>query len=389
MKILLLTQNFPYPPSNGGMLRTHHIVAGISEEHHVDLLCFSAGPPKEVPYRNVRVHTATPRLFSSGHRAVALLRPMPVYPLMNHSASMSELIEQICRTEAPDVAHIDTLGMASYITKLNIPAVVDVMDCISLHFQRLTAIQTNPLRRLLYSFETSKIKRFERRVAAGAAAVVCCTRQDAGCLESVTQKKVLTIPNGVQLPAVAGTPPARNAGKPVLVFVGILDYSANRDAIRFFGDQILPLIQRSFPDAIFEVVGKGKPVELVNMANVRYRGYVEDLDSVYAGASLVIAPVRLGSGIKNKVLEGMAYSLPVVATSIGVEGIGGIDGRHYFVADTPGIFAAHVVKLLSDARLASNIGTAARAYVQEQFMWSKTVNQFLNVYENVREGRIE
>lgn len=389
MKILFLTQNFPYPPSNGGMLRTHHILAGISEKHHVDLLCFSEGSPRKVPYQNVSVHTITQPPFSRRHRTVALFRPMPVYPLMNHTRSMIELVQHIVRTELPEVAHIDTLGMASYTTALPIPTVVDVMDCISLNFQRLAAVQTNPLRRILYSVEALKIKRFERQVAARAAAVICCTRQDADCLESVVQKDVLTIPNGVQLPATVAGLSARHSRHPVMVFIGILDYSANRDAIRFFGERILPLIRRFLPDAIFEIVGKGKPVELPDMSNVSYRGYVEDLDSVYAGASLVLAPLRLGTGIKNKVLEGMAYGLPVVATSVGVEGIGGIDGRHYLVADAPEDFAAHVVKLLSDAKLASDIGTAARAYVQGRFLWCNAINQFLKVYENVTEGRIE
>src|SRR5437870_671519 len=89
MKILFLTQRFPYPPVNGGMLRTHQLLSGITEKHQVELACFAETPPNQVPYANTTVHSVAPRSFNKISRAAALVRTTPVYPLANYTRSMS------------------------------------------------------------------------------------------------------------------------------------------------------------------------------------------------------------------------------------------------------------------------------------------------------------
>lgn len=363
------------------MLRTHHLLKGITEEHQVELLCFSDAPPGNLPYRNTKVHYVSAPSFTKVHRAAALVQIMPIYPLANHSPSMSKLAQQICRSERPEVCHIDTLGMSSYVGQMRMPVVVDVMDCISLNFERLASIQTNPLRRILYRFEGAKIKRFERSVAEKAAALICCTQGDADCLKEVTGRNVLTIPNGVAAPESIEREIPRN---PLILFVGLLDYSANRDALNFFGNHIWPLVLRSSPHAVFEIVGKGKHITFRDMTNVHYRGYVEDLGSAYKRASLVVAPLRSGTGVKNKVIEAMAHGVPVVATSLAAEGIGGDDGTHYLVAETAEEFAAGTLKLLSDPDLSRDVGLAARSHVCKNFDWNSSVAQLLDVYAGTR-----
>jgi glycosyltransferase involved in cell wall biosynthesis len=382
MKVLVITERFPYPATNGGMLRTHHLIRGVAERHRVEIVCFSNEEPV-VPYANSTVKWVAPQSFTSGHRAIALLQPTPVYPLANHTRSMSDLIQTICRRERPDICHVDTLGMAGYVHELSIPVVVDLMDCVSRHYERLARIQTNPLRRALYSFERLKIVRFERKVAKAASALICCTQEDADCVKAVTHRDVLTIGNGVVIPEAI---PAKSPAPPVIVFLGFLEYPPNRDAVQFFGDEIWPRVLEISPDARFEIVGKGPPVALRSMKNVRFRGYVEDLAAAYAEASVMVAPIRAGGGIKNKVLEAMAYGVPVVATTLGVEGVGGTDGQHYLVADTPESFIASIQRLLSAPALSLQVGLAGREFVQRKFDWTRAVSQLLATYETVLKG---
>jgi glycosyltransferase involved in cell wall biosynthesis len=274
--------------------------------------------------------------------------------------------------------------MAGYVHELSIPIVVDLMDCVSRHYERLARIQTNRLRRALYSFERLKIVRFEREVAKSASALICCTKEDADCVKAVTHRDVLTIGNGVVIPEAI--PAKKSPDPPVIVFLGFLEYPPNRDAVQFFGDEIWPRILEVFPDARFEIVGKGPPVVLRSMKNIRFRGYVEDLASAYAEASVMVAPIRAGGGIKNKVLEAMAYGVPVVATTLGVEGIGGTDREHYLVADTPETFISSIQRLLSAPELSSQVGLAGREFVRSKFDWTRAVSQLLSTYETVLKG---
>src|SRR5262249_55613610 len=259
----------------------------------------------------------------------------------------------VCRVKQPDLCHVDTLGMAAYVGALNIPTLVDLMDCVSLHYKRLARIQKNPLRRALYTMEQRKIVYFERKIANQAAAVVCCTKEDADCVRAITGKDVVVIRNGVEAPKVL---PPKSVPHPVIVFLGFLEYPPNRDAVEFFGDRIWPAVLNTFPRARFDVIGKGRPVVLKNMDHVDFRGYVDDLASVYKGAAVFVAPIRAGSGIKNKILEAMAHGVPVVATSLAVEGIGAHGSQHYLIADTPEAFAAQLQKVLSSPELAQCIG---------------------------------
>src|SRR5262249_35820500 len=154
-------------------------------------------------------------------------------------------------------------------------------------------------------------------------------KQDADAMKAITGKDVLIIGNGVDAPEVLhNKPPAH----PVIVFLGFLEYPPNRDAIQFFGDEVWPRLLEPFPEARFEIFGKGPPVALRSMKNVNFRGYIDDLALAYNTASVFVAPIRAGGGIKNKVLEAMAHGVPVVATSLAVDGIGGTDGEHYLIA---------------------------------------------------------
>jgi glycosyltransferase involved in cell wall biosynthesis len=379
MRILVLTERFPYPPSNGGMLRTHHLVRGVAEHHQFEIACFETEQPR-VPYANTTVHRVPHPSFTKIDRAMALLRPMPVYPLGNQSTAMSQLIREICRTKHPDVCHIDTLGMAGYAYELDIPAVIDLMDCVSLHYERLAKIQKSLLRRALYTFEGGKIRRFERKVAEIASALICCVKQDADAMKAITGKDVLIIGNGVDAPKVVHRLPSKH---PVIVFLGFLEYPPNRDAIQFFGNEVWPDVLERFPDARFQIFGKGPHVALRNTKSVEFKGYVDDLALAYNTASIFVAPIRAGGGIKNKVLEAMAYGVPVVATSLAVDGIGGRDGEHYLLANDAQAFLQQMEKLLTSPGLLQQIGTAGRQLVQSQFDWARASKELLTVYESV------
>jgi glycosyltransferase involved in cell wall biosynthesis len=379
MRILVLTELFPYPPTNGGMLRTHHLLRGVAEHHHLDIACFAGDQPK-VPYANATVHRVPHPSFTKSARAIALLNPTPVYPLGKMSKAMSQLIREICKTRHPDVCHIDTMGMAGYARELDIPVVIDLMDCVSLHYERLAKIQTSPLRRALYTFERSKITRFERKISRIASAMICCVQQDADAMKAITGTDVRVIGNGVDAPSVLHATPSTH---PVIVFLGFLEYPPNRDAIQFFGDEAWPQILERFPHARFEIFGKGPPVALRKMKNVEFKGYVADLSSAYNTASIFVAPIRAGGGIKNKVLEAMAYGVPVIATSLAVDGIGGTDGEHYVIANDAQSFFKQTEKLLTTPGLSQQVGMTGRRFVQEHFDWGRASSELAALYENV------
>jgi glycosyltransferase involved in cell wall biosynthesis len=179
------------------------------------------------------------------------------------------------------------------------------------------------------------------------------------------------IPNGVDTARLRRVPPSQNTDASLL-FAGTLSYPPNAEAVRWFVDEILPRVRERRSDVTLTVVGRDPPPRVARLAAdpaVRVVGWIDDIATAYEHASVVIAPLRTGSGTKLKVLEALAAARPLVATSVATEGIEIEDGEHVLVADDAAGFADAVVLLLADAALRRRIGEAGRQRVTTRYDW--------------------
>jgi glycosyltransferase involved in cell wall biosynthesis len=219
--------------------------------------------------------------------------------------------------------------------------------------------------RMLARLEALRMRRFERRLARRARLVLVCSDLDAARLN---EPNVAIVPNGVDLKVPAGEPGAGD-GRTIL-FVGFMPYPPNADAVRFFGQRVLPRVRRQRPDARFVVVGKGSEQLSEVGDGLELVGAVPDLAPYYLQASVVVAPLRVGGGTRIKILEAFAWQRPVVATTIGAEALPVESGRDLFIADADDDLAARCVQLLNDPALRRTLAVKARALV-DGFDWTR------------------
>jgi len=165
-----------------------------------------------------------------------------------------------------------------------------------------------------------------------------------------------------------------------LVFTGSMDWLPNEDAIFYFVESVLPLIQKQVPEVTLEVVGRSPSRKLQAMAEaapcIRLTGWVEDIRPFVARGSVCIVPLRIGGGTRLKIFEAMAMSKAVVSTTVGAEGLPVRSGDNILLADTPDDFARSVISLLRDPRRRQQLGTAARDLVQDNYSWPKVAESF-------------
>jgi glycosyltransferase involved in cell wall biosynthesis len=151
-----------------------------------------------------------------------------------------------------------------------------------------------------------------------------------------------------------------------------MDYHPNIDAVRYFATEVFPIVRRRHPDAKFVIVG-GSPTQRVRKLsqreNVRVTGFVDRPEKYLVRATVVTAPMRYGTGLQNKVLEGMAVGRPVVTTSLGADGIRAEPGRHLLVAETGQEMADTILELFEDPARRLRIGDAARQRIRERYTW--------------------
>ncbi len=250
------------------------------------------------------------------------------------------------------------------------PAVADLIDCNALEFWR-AARTTRGLRRRLYWLRQAAISvRHARRCFRAFRDVVCVGDTDAAWLRRMGGRRVHVVPNGVTLPDGAPAP----AADPVLSFTGSLNFHPNVDAAVFAAHAVFPLVRAAMPEARLLIAGR-RPVQavraLVALQGVEVLADVTAMDDVLARTRVGLAPMRAGSGIKNKVLEAWASTRPVVMSRVAANGLTLPPGHESLVRDGAAALAGAAVALLRDPARASTLGAAARAHVAASFSWER------------------
>jgi glycosyltransferase involved in cell wall biosynthesis len=193
---------------------------------------------------------------------------------------------------------------------------------------------------------------------------------------------VSVVSNGVDVghyrPTGAAIAPDR------LVFTGAMDWLPNIDGITWFAQEVLPLIRTRLPAVRFSAVGRNPAPALVRALRghgVDFTGTVDDPRPYLAEAAVVVVPLRIGGGTRLKILEAWAMARPVLATSIGAEGLPVVDGENVALADEPRDFAERAVALVRDPATAERLGLAGRQTAEEQFAWKRVTSRLLEAYE--------
>ncbi len=157
-----------------------------------------------------------------------------------------------------------------------------------------------------------------------------------------------------------------------LVFTGVMDYAPNEDAALHFVEDIFPLVRAKRPEVQFWIVGSD-PSErvraLTRISGVHVTGKVDDVRPYVRSATVFVCPLRVGSGVKNKILAAMAMQKATVATSMSIDGLDLADNREVLLADDPQDFADKVVRLLTDQQATQQLGVNGLARVQGQYSW--------------------
>ncbi len=282
-----------------------------------------------------------------------------------------------------DVAHIQLARLTPHVElDVQIPQVVDLIDALSLNMHRRYLVDIGPMRWLAY-LDWRRLVRYEREICEQHDGATVVSSLERGAIGEFPNLAVN--PNGVDLERF---PFHQNSRDPCrVVFTGNLGYFPNAHAVRWFVREVLPRVRREIPEVEFEAVGARAGRRLRALARrdpaMTVSGPVDDLHPHLARASVAVAPMRAGSGQLLKVLEAMASGTPVVTTSLGLAGIDARSDEEAMVADTPGDFAAAVVRLLSDREAAGRLARRARDLVATRYTWEHSVKALERLYEAV------
>ena len=190
------------------------------------------------------------------------------------------------------------------------------------------------------------------------------------------------IPNGIELEHFQPRQGGRDAA--TLLFVGNYEYPPNQDAVRVLVEQALPKLRATMPEARLQLVGANPPDWMRALENdhIEVTGAVPDVRPYLARATVFVCPLRIGAGLKNKVLEALAMGIPVVATPLSVDGIRVQNGESAIVAAVDRI-AEETLRLLRDDALRERLSLKGRALIEAEYSWERTADSYERLYAEI------
>jgi len=397
-RVLLISPDAPGPLDQGFRIRVHHLAVALAGAgFRVSLLAPAARPgdTAELEGRGVEVLPATvggiaqaEGLSARIRRGLQLLAGRPPRTLAARVTALRPAIERLLAERSFDAVQVELPELVEAAAGRDVPVVLDAHNIWSELTARRQAIDPWAVRRAVRAIGHRRQRAAEERAWRSADLCLATSEREAGIISAAGARGVAMVPNGVAtdtIRPVVGNPDAHDGGPPTLVFVGLLGYRPNADAVTHFVRDILPSIRAKVPDVHLQVIGDGATADLLRLAGpgVEFTGRVPDVRPFVTAAAVVVVPLRIGSGTRLKILEALALGRPVVTTAIGAEGLDVVDGEHVLIADEPSAFAAAVVRVLGDEGLAASLGQRGRALVEQSYDWSTVGSRLVAAYDQL------
>jgi glycosyltransferase involved in cell wall biosynthesis len=394
--ILFVTPNLPIPTSSA-RVRPFNLIKQLATRHQVSVLSFIQ--PSEysmlevlepycwrielVPLGGFR-HLGKWRNRVQGWLLLLLgRRPRALYTFP--VKMMREPLRNMVQTSDLDIVHFEQLYLAELRSEARqLPAVLGEQNVEFQVIKNLQKASFNPIHKIRDELSWRKMYAFERRWIQQFPVCLAVSEQDARLFRQVSgDTEVHVVTNGVDNQAFSpqGSELGRRADN--VLFFGTLNYGPNRDGIKWFCQDVWPMIRRTKPDVELEIVGIDPPPDVMalgELPGVKVTGFVPDIRQKLWSAALSIAPLRWGGGTRLKIIEALAAGCPVVSTSAGVEGLDLEDGEEILVADTADTFAQAVVDLLQHPSKRAELSAAGQRSVAAEYDWSAIVLRLEKAY---------
>lgn len=387
-KVLVVSAHLPFPPRWGFGTRVYQLMRQIAARHDATLLCYAAPGDENVERLRQEfpvevVHREKPGVLGkrvSQLRSLASRVPYDVWT--THSREMQRAIDRLAAEHDFDIVQLESTLLALFRFPPAARIVVDEHNVDYETYARMHETERSPLRKVFYRSQERRFERFEQAYWREAAAVVATSEREAEIMRShAPDTTVAAVPNGVDVEYF------RPGSEPVepgtLVFNGVLDYRPNIDGVNFLVDEVLPLVREHRPDVRLTVVGRGSDgdVKALRRRGVDATGEVPDVRPYLQRAEVVVVPIRMGSGTRLKVVEGLAMGKPVVSTTLGCEGVNVHDGEHLLIGDTAAAFAMQIEHLFGHREVGEELGRAGRALTEREYSWDYAGELLEDVYQ--------
>ena len=403
MDILFLTQILPYPPDAGPKIKTWNVLRYfVKKGYRVTLVSFIREEEEQylaavqregiylypVPIRRSRIKDGIYWLLS-------IITGIPFLIARDNLPEMRKLVMKLIQDQKYDVVHADQITMTQFVPIHGEEKYITIFDAHNATYSIVERMQKTSIWFLkpVLALEATRLKKYEASLVKDFDYTLAVTSLDRQLLaeacgedaKSIVEDRIKVIPIAVDTDGMR--PIQRVVNSHNIVTLGTLHYPPNADGIRWFIREVFPKIKNRVEDVTLTIIGKNPPEDFLKISDhsggaIKVTGYVKELEPVLHEAALMVVPVRAGSGMRVRILEAFSRGMPVVTTTIGLEGIEARVGEDVLVSDQANGFADEVVHLLEDPNLQSCLALNGRKLAEQLYDWRSVLKKLDEIYDS-------
>jgi len=377
MKLIYLTSRFPYPINKGDKLRSFHQIKELSKQNDIYLISLSE---IKVPKSSIKqldkycksVHVYHISLINRIFNLLKTLinnRPFQVNYFYHHK--IQKKINSNISVIKPDHIFCQLVRTALYVKdEHSIPKTLDYMDALSKGLERRIKI-SKFWQKPFVKMEWQRMKRFENLAFEFFNNHIIISSSDRNEIAHINNKNIEIIPNGID---------ANYFQKIItdkiydLIFIGNLSYVPNIEAAKFISKKIFPLLQEKVPNIKILISGSNPSKKVLRLSNenIKVTGWVDDIRETYCSGKVFFAPMSLGSGLQNKLLEAMSLGIPCITSNLCNESLGATHMKNIIIGNSVEQYISQILNILNKPELISEIGKNGREFVNKKFSWESS-----------------
>ncbi len=381
----MLVSRFPYPLDKGDKLRAFHQLKELSENFEVTLFAITDHDVSAEHQSIVRnycnelvIHRQT-KLQIGWNTFRSFFNNLPFQVGYFYSKKAHVRIKQLVKEKSFNHIYCQLIRMSEYVkNEHSIPKTIDFQDALSAGIQR--RIQNQPFyKRWLFKSEAKRLRSYESKMFDFFENKTIISKQDRLLILHPEASKIICVPNGIDKSFFE-----QNSMKKThdFVFVGNMSYPPNIEAVSYIHEKILS----HFPSSKLLVSGSSPTLEVYKLGKISKQievtGWVDDIRTSYAKGRIFLAPMMIGTGMQNKILEAMAIGIPCITTSLANAPIRTTNEKEILVANNEDEFISAINRLLCDDELYTNIKENAMSFVKEKYSWTTTTSKLINLIHN-------
>ncbi|OGY11151.1 MAG: hypothetical protein A3D26_03280 [Candidatus Blackburnbacteria bacterium RIFCSPHIGHO2_02_FULL_44_20] len=393
----MLTPYLPYPPSSGGQIRSYNLIKELSKKHKITLYSLIKHEEDRKYVKELKKFCSQVKVFKRSKNPWTLrnvlltgVSSLPFLAILNFSDEEKKDLAKLLSKEKFDIIHAETFYVSPHIPQNNTPFVlVDQTIEYQVYEHFVKNFKWWPLKPLLW-IDVLKIKFWETYYWKKATKVIAVSEKDAEVMKLyVPKNKVEIVPNPVGEDLMKKVP--IHYSKQIL-FMGNYNWMQNVEAAEILVEKIFPKIKKAVPGATLVIAGQNiEKVSHLKNPSIEVTGLsIDDIAGVvnaYHTSGILLAPLYGPAGGRVKIIGAMAAMLPVVTTTIGIQGIDAVNNESALFARDPDELVDLAVQLLTDKGLYKKIAINARRLAEERYSYQSIAKKLDLVYTEAAYGK--